>query len=107
MVARQVVERGAGLAADLDDVAEALGRDERRARAAPLEQGVRRDGHAVRQRDDGGGIGAARAERGEHAEGLVGGRRRDLRAHHAGGVDADEIGEGAAHVDADPHDRGC
>ena len=45
----QVVERGAVLAADLDHVAEALGRHERGAGAAPLEQRVRRHGRPVRE----------------------------------------------------------
>ena len=45
----QVVEFGAVLAAELDEVGEALGRHERRARPAPLEQRVGRDGHAVRE----------------------------------------------------------
>ncbi len=43
----QPVEVRARLAAELDEVGEALGRDEHGARPAALEQRVRRDGHAV------------------------------------------------------------
>ena len=46
----QAVEVGARLAAELDDVLEALGGDERRARALALQQRVGRDGRAVRER---------------------------------------------------------
>ena len=46
----QAVEVLARLAAELDDVGEALGGDERGARAAALEQRVGRDGHPVRER---------------------------------------------------------
>ena len=69
------VEVGARLAAQLDDVLEALGGDERGARAAALEQRVRRDGGAVRERADVARAGAGALERGldsgEHALGLV------------------------------------
>ena len=62
-VRRQVVERGPVLAADLDHVAEALGRDERGAGAAPLEQRVRRDRRPVREHADRPPIPAARQRR--------------------------------------------
>src|SRR3712207_8585923 len=45
----EVVEGGAVLARDLQHVPEALRRDQGHPRAAALEQGVRRDGHAVGQ----------------------------------------------------------
>ena len=46
-VGERVVERRTVLARDLDDVGEALVRDERDGGARPLEQGVRGDGRAV------------------------------------------------------------
>ena len=48
----QAVEVGARLAAELDDVLEALGGDEHRARALALEQRVGGDGRAVGERLD-------------------------------------------------------
>jgi hypothetical protein len=46
----EAVEVGAILAGEFDDVGEALRRDQRDRSAPALEQGVRRDGHAVRER---------------------------------------------------------
>ena len=66
----QPVEVGARLAAELDDVGEAVGRDEHRARAAALEQRVRRDRHAVREQLDVGRPGVRAAQR-------LGDRRHD------------------------------
>ena len=52
----QVVEGGAVLARYLEHVPEALGRNEGRAGAPALEEGVRRDRHAVGEGDDGAGL---------------------------------------------------
>ena len=65
----QVVERGAVLAGELDQVAEAGGRDERGARAAALEQRVGGDRHAVRERAHGPRVDPL--ERVQHALRLV------------------------------------
>ena len=105
----QAVEVRAGLAAELDEVLEALRRDEHRARAAPLQQRVRRDRRAVRERAHvlGGRPGAVqgRADGGEHTLGLVVGGGRRLRGHQPP-VDGDDgVGEGAADVDAEEHGR--
>ena len=55
-----VVEARAVLAADLEQIGEATGRDQRGARAALLEQGVGADRHAVGERLDVGRLGARR-----------------------------------------------
>ena len=60
---REVVQRGPGLPADLQQVAEAVGGHERGTSAAPLEQGVRGHGHAVGEGLDVGGL----EPRGPHA----------------------------------------
>ena len=106
----QAVEVGARLAAELDDVGEALGGDEHGARAAALEQRVGRDGHAVREDLDVGGARAGALEhglhRGEHALGLVGGRRRRLGGDQPPAGDEDGVGERPADVDAEEHVSG-
>ena len=91
--------------AQLEHVAEAGGRDERRRAAAPLEHGVRRHRRAV---DDLGDCPAARAGR-EAADRLddrpvVARRRREQLAEDDAAVGAveDHVGEGAADVDAHP-----
>ena len=105
----QAVEVRAGLAPELDDVGEALGRDEHRARAAALEQRVRRHGHAVGEDLDvaGGGAGAREhgPDRRHHALGLVGGSGRRLRRQQPPAGDEHRIGEGPADVDAEQHVR--
>ncbi len=97
------------LAPELDDVGEAVGRDQRGARGAPLEQRVGRDGHAVGEALDvrGAGAGALRARRATASStpcACSRGRRRDLGGVD-GGVVADEhgVGEGAADVDSEEH----
>ena len=71
----QVVEAGAVLARDLEQVGEAGGRHQRRAGATLLEQRVGADRHPVRERLDlaGGGPGTLEhlLDRGDHALGLV------------------------------------
>ena len=77
------VEVGARLAADLDDIGEASGREQGRPRRPALEQRVGRDRRAVREGLDGAGFdrraGERLRDRGDHADGLVLGRRRGLR----------------------------
>ena len=67
------------------------GRDQRRARAALLEQRVGADGHPVGEALDLAGRGAGalerRLDRGEHAPRLVVGRRRRLRGVQRAAVD--------------------
>ena len=69
----QAVELRPVLAGELEEVGEALGRDERRARAVALEQRVRRDGHPVGERAD-----VAPARRPRRSQ-----DRRDRREHAA------------------------
>ena len=71
LVRGEVVERGAVLAADLENVAEPLGGDERRTRAAPLQQGVRRHRRPVREHVHGIRRDAGRGERRGNATRLV------------------------------------
>ena len=103
----QVVEPGEAEPADLQEIAKALGRDETRARAPALEDGVGGHGRTVddlahvggrrpgveeqrpRARDDGVGV-------------VAGGGEQLARSRRAGGVDQHEIGEGPAHVHAEP-----
>ena len=96
----QVVERGPVLAPDLDDVAEAIRGDERGPRATAFEERVRGDRRAVREVLDVGAEEAGPFQRPDHALGLVAGSGRDLGRYHAIPHDGDEIGEGAADVDA-------
>ena len=100
----QAVQVLAGLPAELDDVGEPLRHDERGARAASLEEGVRRHGHPVRERPDllwspsralqGGGY------RGDDALGLVLGRGRRLGRDHLPACHEHGVGEGPADVHA-------
>ena len=106
----QPVEVGTRLAAELDDVLEAAGGDEHRARAVALEQRVGRDGGAVRERLDLPGVRAGLLQRrldgGEHALRLVLRRRRRLRRDQPAPGGDDGVREGAADVDAQEHGRG-
>ena len=81
-VLEQVVEVGAGRAAQLQHVAEAARGDERGARALLLEDGVGDDGGGMRQQADVGGGHAVALhgglQRGEHALGQVARRGRHL-----------------------------
>ena len=103
------VEVGAVLASDLEQVGEALGGDQGRARAALLEQGVGAHGHAVGKRLDLVRAGARppkrRLDRGEHAPRLVvrGGRR--LRRVQGAPVEEHGVGERPADVDSEQHRR--
>ena len=106
-VLEQVVEARARRAAQLEHVAQAARRDERRARALALEQRVGDDRRRVgEERDVARGDTAARergGERVQHAAGEVARRRRHLDDARgaAGLVHQDDVGERAADVDAD------
>jgi hypothetical protein len=103
----EVVHVVAVLARDLDRVAEALGGDERRARALPLDDGVREEGGAVQHVGHVAGRHARRAEHGldPRDDGVVRsvGGREDLADLEGPAVLAreDEIGERPADVGAD------
>ena len=108
--ALQAVGRRPGAPAELEHVAKAARRDQADGRDLALEHRVGRRRRAVHDRVERRRVDAGRVERGEHAEGLVVDRRRHLGdAHLAGrGVDDDQVGEGAADVDAgDPLARGA
>ena len=94
----QGVQRRAVLAADLQYVPEALGGDERCARAAPLEQGVGGHGHAVGEGRDVAAAHAGGLDRPHRALGLVLRRRGDLPGYQLALDDRDEVGEGPADV---------
>ena len=78
-VPQDVVELGAVGAADLEHVAEAARRDERRVRAVARDDGVRRHGRAVEERRDLGRLDAERAHALDDAEVEARRRRRHLR----------------------------
>ncbi len=88
--------------ADRDDVLEARGGDDDDVRAAALEQRVRSDGRAERQRRSRRRLDAGRFERVEHRGRGRGGRRGRLADDERPGlvVEDDQIGEGASGVDA-------
>jgi hypothetical protein len=105
----QSVELAPGLAAEGDDVGEAVRRDEGRARHGALEQRVGRDRHPVGEALDvarlRAGVGECALDSGHDAARLVVGRRRRLGRVHDAVDDQDGIREGAAHVDAQEHPR--
>jgi hypothetical protein len=77
------IQLGPGLAAELDQIGEAVGRDERGPGARALEQRVGGDRHPVRELADMIGAEAGKRERrldgGLHPLGLIGGGGRGLR----------------------------
>ena len=100
-------------AADLDQVAKARGGEDGDGSAAPLEHRVGAHGGPVDHAPNVAALDTERAEAGEDRRGLAAPLRRHLGHHDATGrlVDRGEIGEGAAHVDADQehgghHNRG-
>ena len=102
-----VVEARADLAADLEDVAEALGRDQRGPGDAALDDRVGGDGRAVGDVAEFGGVrvGGGQDPVGdvEEADARVGRRRGHLVDARRAGllVDEDRVGERAADVDAE------
>jgi hypothetical protein len=100
-VDKRVIERRTRLACDLDYVAEPFGRDERDARTASFEQRVRCNRRAVREDRD-GFVAGHRAPGTGNRESRIIRTRRDLGDS---AVVRDDIGEGPAAVDAEPHAR--
>jgi hypothetical protein len=99
----EVVERGAVLPADLDQIPETLGGDQRSAAAPSLQQRVRGHRRAVRENPYPVGILGQRQPPIEHGRRRVPRRGRHFRgADAAGAVDRDHVGERAAHVDTQP-----
>src|SRR5680860_62207 len=88
----QVVEGETVLTADLDHVAEPLSGDERGAYAFSLEQGVGRDGRAVRERLDVRLVHAEVLDPGKHPLGLLGSAGH-LRGNDAPIDHADDVGK--------------
>src|SRR5881296_2439647 len=101
VVAREIVQRGAVLTPQPQQVLEAAGRHEHDAGAGALEQGVGRDRRAVNEHGDGAGICIQGAE--HRDRGII--RRRHHLPHRNRAVlaERDEVGEGAAHVHPHPH----
>jgi hypothetical protein len=100
----QVVEPRPHLTSDREHVFESRRRDERDARAAPLEERVRRDGRAVvepRPR-----VGADRGEPVGDGAARIARRRTDLVDDEPVSGDGDQVGEGAAGVRAGQDDPG-
>ena len=111
----RVVQRRPHLARDLEQVAEALGRDEAAARDLALDDRVRRHGRRVddeahlRRRD--AAVRERPVDRLHEPLGGIGGRRQHLRDRDRARllVDQRRVGEGAADVDgyADAHETLC
>jgi hypothetical protein len=81
----------------LDHVGEPLGGDERGPCQLVFDEGVGRDGGAVREVS--GAVPSTRAPHSHSYRGVwLGGRRRDLKDHTVGGYN---VGEGSAGVDSD------
>ena len=102
-----VVEHGDSQAAHLEHVTESLRRDERGLGAVPFEDRVRRDCRGMHDVRDLFRADAVPRQQGhsagEHATRVVVRRRQHLRgAHRAVVAEQDDVGEGAADVDAEP-----
>ena len=98
----------------MEDLPEALRRDQADARPLRLEHGVRRDGRPVEDvlqlADADAGLLADPADAGEHALGGIMGRRRRLDAELGAAValgHEEEVGESAADVDPQPVRHVC
>ena len=105
-VRRQVVELRPVLSSDLEDVAEALGHDQRGLRSPSLEHGVRGHGRSVHEPRDRRQADARRRHPLEHALRLVAGRRRDFRSAKPALPEDDDVGERPSDIDPDlvtPH----
>jgi hypothetical protein len=98
VVVAQPVEVSPRLAAQVEDVLEAFGGNEGRARSRPLEESVRGDGRAVREALD--PLGAERGHRREDRV-LLPGRGRNFDRLDRATIDEDGIGERPADVDAE------
>ena len=102
-----MVELGAVLAGDLEQVGEAGGGDQGRARSLAGQQCVGADGHPVGEQLDRArlGVGAPerRLDRQQYAARLVLGGRRRLRRVEGLAVEQHRIGESAADIDAQKH----
>ena len=96
------------LPGDLENVAEAVGDDQAEAGDLALQQRVGRDRRAVREHGKIVDAGAPFAENGMDAahqrNGRICRRRRHLGHPHRAGsiIDTDDVGKGAAGIDADP-----
>ena len=103
--ALQAIGRRPGAPAELEHVAKAARRDQADGRDLALEHRVGRRRRAVDDRLERRRLDLGRVERGDHAEGLVLDRRRHLGDAHlaARRLDHDQVGEGAADVDAGDH----
>ncbi len=105
VVGVEAVEGGAGLAPQLEQVAEAPGRDEGGARARALEQRIGPHGHPVAEGADVGGLEAGLREGRQHGGhdrlALVVRGGRHLGRDQAPARDDHRVGEGAADVNAD------
>ena len=100
---RHAVGLRARAAAELDDIAKAARGDHAGARKPALQHGVGGGRGAVDDEVDVAGAEAGFAERSNHAEGLVVGSGRHLGDANAAAVacvDQDQVGEGAADIDA-------
>ena len=98
VIAGQVVQRGAVLSPEPEQVLEAARGHEHHPRPAPLEERVGRDRRAVNQELHGA---RQRLDRPKHPHRRIFRGRRDLAdGDRAIGRDGDEVGEGAADVDA-------
>ena len=110
-VGPRVVERRPVLAPDLDHVLDAGVRHEDHGRALPLQQRVGGDGGAVGKAGDVARRSAGGLQDRLHAtnepDGGICRRARDLGHLHGtrAAVDANDVGEGAAGIDADPKTR--
>ena len=102
------VALGHGLPRDLEDVPEARGDDQAERADLALQQRVGGDGGAVGEAGDvvrrAAGFGEDRVDAAHQADGGIGGRAGDLGDPHRAGaaIDRNDIGEGAAGIDADP-----
>ena len=102
----EIVHRAPHLAADFEHVLEPGGREEPDPGALSLQHGVGGDRRAVDEAGDrvrrDAPLPLHQAERFDRAGARVAGCRRDLRQPHvAGRIDADDVGERAADIDAD------
>ena len=96
MLGARPVQVRARLAAQVQDVLEALVRHERRPRAAPLEQGVRRDRRSVREAVD---VHCAHGRGSRDHRLLLAGGGRHLRRPDLPVGDENRVREGASDVD--------